>query len=37
VPLTARFAPAAMGDLLTPMVGASDILLGSSCFMGLLH
>src|SRR6185312_4883895 len=33
VALMARFAPAATGDLLTPIVGASDIRLGSSGFM----
>src|SRR3954463_12317098 len=36
VALMARVAAAAIGDLLTPIVGASDILLGSSGFMGLL-
>jgi hypothetical protein len=36
VALKAGFAPAATGDLLTAIVGASDILLGSSGFMGLL-
>jgi hypothetical protein len=34
--LKAGFAPAAIGDLLTPIVGASDIRFGSAGFMGLL-